>query len=381
LEPVIKEGLIFVIMVMVYASLVPVPGLAHNEDHTYTIYVPRGEVWEKHDLHVSTPFSLYEYYRGKNHDFDAPAKFVTPHALQPVADDVWSVCENLSSGQEVFVNAVLMLIHQIPYQASTVSYAIETIVNDNGDCDTLSYLAASILRAGGLDVVLFEYVAQKHTNLGVHLSSAPIYSSSTSATYYQYDGKRYYVAECTARGGDVLEDWMVGECPPELAGARAQIISISNCEGPSPATVSSHVDAPLTASLITITVSSDMIQVGDMVEIRGTTSPRLSDRRVVIYLSSSRFYWSVLQTLQTDASGSYSYQWKPSSKGPCYLRASVSGGEEHAVADSDTYILNVSMHSNAINTLITMGFTFMAVVSILVGFSATEIVKTIREFL
>jgi len=381
LEPVIKKGLIFVITVMVYASLVPVPGLAHNKDHTYAIYVPCGEVWEKHDLHISTPISLYEYYRGKNHDVDDPAKFVTPNTFQPVADDVWGVCEDLSSGEEAFVNAVLMLIHQIPYQASAVSYAVETIVNDNGDCDTLSYLAASILRAGGLDVVLVEYAAQKHTNLGVHLSSAPIYSSSESTTYYQYEGKRYYVAECTSRGGDVRDDWRVGEGPPELAGARAQILCLESCEGPSPATVSSRVDAPLAASSITITASSDTMQVGDMVELRGTTSPSSSGRQVVIYLSSSRFYWSVLQTLQTDASGSYSYQWKPSSKGPCYLRASVSGGEEHAVADSETYSLNVSTHSNAINTLITMGFTFMAVVSILVGFSATEIVKTIREFL
>jgi hypothetical protein len=381
LKLVIKTGLIVGIAVLVYASLVPASSLAHNKDHTYTIYVPRGEVWEKHALHVSTPISLYDYYRGKNHAFDAPAKFVTPNAFQPVADDVWSVCEEPSSGAEAFVNAVLMLVHQIPYQSSAVRYAVETLVIDEGDCDTLAYLAASILRAGGVDVVLVEYPDQKHTNLGVQLSYPPMYSLSKSAVYYQYDGKRYYMAECTSRGVDVQDDWRVGECPKELTGSRAQIISLRNCEAVAPATVSSYIDTPLATSSITISASSDMIHVGDTVEICGTASPHASDRRVVIYLSSSRFYWSVLKTLQTDASGSYLYQWRPSLHGPCYLRASVSGGEEYTVADSDTYTLTVLTQSNAINHLITMGFTFMAAVSILVGFSTIEIVKTIREFL
>lgn len=377
----IKTGLIVGIAVLVYTTLVPASSLAHNEDHTYTIYIPRGEVWEQHELHVTTPISLYDYYRGKNHACDDPVKFVTPNALQPVADDVWSVCEEPSSGAEAFVNAVLMLVHQIPYQASAVRYAVETLVIDEGDCDTLSYLAASILRAGGLDVVLVEYPDQKHTNLGVQLSCPPTYSLSKNAAYYQYDGKKYYVAECTSRGVDVQDDWRVGDCPKELTGARAQIISLRNCEAAAPATVSSYLDAPLATSSITITASSDTIQVGDTVEIRGTTSPLSSDRRVVIYLSSSRFYWSVLKTVQTDASGSYSYQWKPSIHGPCYLRASVSGGEEYIVADSNTYTLTIMTQSNTINNLITMGFTLMAAVSILIGFSTIEIVKTIREFL
>lgn len=375
------KGLILILAVMVYTSLVPVSSLADNTVHTYEVYVPSGEVWEKHELHVSTPISLYEYYRGKNHDFDDPSKFVTPNALQPVADDVWRVCEDPSSGAEAFVNSVLMLIHQIPYKASAVRYAIETLVNDEGDCDTLSYLVASILQAGGLDVVLLEYADQKHTNIGVHLSHPPRYSTSASATYYPYEGKKYYVAECTSRGGSVREDWRVGECPPELAGVQAQILSLRPCEDPSPATVSSRLDAPLAASSITITASSDTIQVGDTVELSGTTSPLSSNRQVVIYLSSTRFYWSVLQTLQTDSRGRYSYRWRPSLRGPCYIRASVSGSEEHAAADSDTYTLTISTQSNTINNLVTIGFTLMAAVSILLGLSATEIVKTIREFL
>ena len=376
-----NKSLLVTIVLLVSASLVADSAVKEDHTFTYDFYVPCGVSWERHILHVSIVPSLYEYYRGRSHDGDNPSQFVTPDAVLHVADDLWRNCKDSVFGEEAFANSVLMLVHQIPYKVSAVRYAVETLVNNEGDCDTLAYLAASILRAGGVDVVLFDYADQKHTNIGVHLSHTPIYSTSTSAMYYQYKGKRYYVAECTSRGVDVREDWRVGECPKELAGAQAQIISLETCEDPSPATVSSRLDAPLAASSITITASSDTIQVGDTVEISGTTSPLCSDRRVVIYLSSSRFYWSVLKTLQTDASGSYSYQWRPSLHGPCYLRASVSGGEEYTVADSNTYTLNVVTQSNTINHLITMGFTLMAAMSILVGFSTIEIVKTIREFL
>lgn len=150
--------------------ILPKSCYANTHDYTYDFYVHKGVYLEKHTLYVSIASSLYDYYRGKNHDFNNPAIFVTPDVLCPIAEDIWSICKEKPYQDEEFVNVVLMLVHQIPYEVSIVRYAIETLVNNFGDCDTLSYLAASIIKAGGLDVVLLEYEDQKHMNIGVHLA-------------------------------------------------------------------------------------------------------------------------------------------------------------------------------------------------------------------
>lgn len=366
---------------MVYTTFLPSSSLADNQDYTYELYVHSGVSWEKHVLHVSTVTSLYEYYRGRSHDMDDPSKFVTPDAFHHVAEDLWRVFKDKVYGEEEFANSVLMLVHQIPYEASVVRYAVETLMNDKGDCDTLSYLAASILKAGGLDVVLIEYTDRKHMNIGVHLSHAPVYSTSKSATYYNFTGKKYYVAECTSQGVDVRDDWRVGDYPKDLIGAKVHIRSLGQSEETSPAQVASSVDTSLAQSSITLTLSSDTYYVGDSVELSGSTSPRDPGRPVVLYLSSTRFYWSVLTTLETDSTGRYSYQWRPSLSGTWYIRASYSGVKEVAAADSETHTLTISLQADAVNNIVAIGFTLMAALSMLLSFSVSEIIKTIIDFL
>ena len=160
-------------------------------------------------LTVSLTSSLYDYYQSEDHEIYSTgdlAKFVTPTSLLPIADSLWSIY----SSDEDFANGVLMIVHQIPYEESTPqSYPVETIVENEGDCDLLSFIAASVMKAGGLDVVLLYYETRSHMNIGVNLSHEP--QDARSALYYHiYDGKRYYVAECT--GGNWENGWRVGEC-------------------------------------------------------------------------------------------------------------------------------------------------------------------------
>lgn len=308
---------------------------AANYDYTYELLNhPDGST--NYQLTISVTSSLYEYYRSKDHNvysYDF-AKFVTPNPLKPVADDLWSIY----SDDEDFANGVLMIVHQIPYVASgPQKYPVETIVENEGDCDLLSFIAASIMKAGGLDVVLFLYQTESHMNVGVHLSHEPNDARST-VYYYTHDGKRYYVAECT--GDDWRNGWRVGECPDIIRGVSARIITLEDCEQSSPGQVSSSYDA-LVASSLSLAVSTGFAIAGSTVTVGGSISPVLLGKNVTLYVSSSGSPLSALATVVTDSDGRYSYTWRPSSAGISSIRASWSGDAEYAGADSSTCTLIV----------------------------------------
>jgi hypothetical protein len=222
-----------------------------------------------------------------------------------------------------------MILHQIPYEESDPQYPAETIVENGGDCDTLSYLGASIMKAGGLEVVLLYYEHQSHMNLGVHLPQTPE-DSRSGAHYFSFQGRDYYMAECT--GGNWEKGWRVGECPREFEGVSAGVIPLDDCEQTSPGQVSSSYGS-LDSSAISLMLSSGFMVQGGTVTLNGSISPQLPSRNVTIYARLGSI-WSVLRTLVTDSNGIYSCEWKPGSAGMYQLRASWSGDSEYAGADS-----------------------------------------------
>lgn len=326
----------FVVTIFLLTALfLPSCCFAANYDYTYELLDhPDGST--NYQLTVSVTSSLYDYYRSKDHslhlyDF---AKFVTPSPLKPIADDLWTIY----SDDEDFANGVLMIVHQIPYvESAPQKYPVETIVENEGDCDMFSFIAASVMKAGGLDVVLLLYEAQNHMNVGVHLSQEPEDARST-IHYYSYEGKRYYVAECT--GDDWRNGWRVGECPDILRKASARIITLENCEQSSPGQVSSSYGV-LASSSLSLSVSSRFVIAGRTVTIGGSLSPALPRKNVTIYIRSGVSSWSVLIKIVTDSNGRYSFTWNPSSAGIYYIRAGWSGDADYAGADSNRFILSV----------------------------------------
>lgn len=312
------------------------PYLSFAANYTYSYWLldhPDGS--NRYRLTISVTSSLYEYYCSKDHNLYSLdfAKFVTPYALKPVAESLWSIYDD----EEDFANGVLMIVHQIPYKVSAPQkYPVETIVQNEGDCDLFSFVAASIMMAGGLDVVLFYYEAEKHMNVGVYLPHTPK-DTRSPVYYFDYNGKPYYIAETT--GGNWEKGWRVGECPDELKNALAQIIALDNVEQSSPGQVSSSYSA-LASSSISLTLSSTFIVQGGTVTVSGQMSPAGSNRTVTIYVGrGSR--WSLLGTVLTDSEGRFSYVWIPESAGTYYIRASWSGDSDYAGADSDIHTLMV----------------------------------------
>ncbi len=291
-------------------------------------------------LNVAISQSLYEYYQSQSHRLNTDddfAKFVTPYALEPVAESLWQIYTD----DEDFANGVLMIVHQIPYvETLPVKYPVETIVENKGDCDLFSYIAAAILKAGGLDVVLLYYKSEAHMNIGVSLSHEP-YDARDKVYYVTNDNNvKYYVAECT--GGNWQIGWRVGECPDDLKQAlkTVKVISLENTEQVAPGQVSASYQT-LTASSLSLTVSSIFLIQGGTITISGQLSPQLQNETVLIYLQENNSPWTILQTLTTDSEGRFTYVWKVETTGICYVRASWSGNEEYAGADSPIYAVTI----------------------------------------
>ncbi len=285
--------------------------------------------------------SLYDYYRGRSHrvgDDKYYASFVTPDAVRPIAENIRSVARS----DEEFASAVLMLVHQIPYAVSDIKYPVETLVDNSGDCDTLSLLAASIMKAGGLDVVFFYFKEANHINVGVSLPNTPHARLLLPLTYYEYNGKKYWVGETTP-----ALDWKIGDLPGELTGKNPVIIPIENTEQSSPSRVSSSLDGSLKPSSISISLSSDSSVVGGkegVLAVSGSISPAYSGKSVVMYVNQGGSPNAF--STETNDLGKYSFSWGFNSTGTYSIRTSWSGASDYAGADSEAFTVFVGFYQS-----------------------------------
>jgi len=323
-----SKTLLLITVLFIISYLLPY-GFSENYSQSYQLLdEPNGSTYYR--MNVTVQQSLYEYYIEKNHrlysnsDF---AKFVTPYALKPIADSLLEIYAD----DEDFANGVLMIVHQIPYEVTTPSeYPVETIVENKGDCDLFSYIAASIIKARGLDVVLLYYESQAHMNIGVSLSHVP-HDAREQAYYITYNNIRYYVAEVT--GGNWQNGWRVGECPDDLKTAPVQVITLENSEQWAPGQVSSSYET-LASSTISLIISPAYLIQGGTVTLSGQLSPALQNKTVTIYIKLNNSPWIVLGTATTNYVGYFEYVWNSEAAGICYIRASWSGNNDYAGADS-----------------------------------------------
>jgi hypothetical protein len=254
--------------------------------------------------------------------------------LKPIADSLRAIYPD----NEDFANGVLMIVHQIPYLATlSLKYPVETMVTNSGDCDLFSYIAASIMKSGGLDVVLFYYPSEEHMNIGVALSNEPQMTRG-NVDYFLYNGTRYFMAECT--GGNWQDGWRVGECPDELKNATAEIVPLENSEQSAPEQVSASYNT-LVSSSASLDVSSSFLIEGSELTLSGTILPSQQNVTVTLYIKANGLPWSELSTVSTDVNGRFEYVWVTNVSGLCYLRASWSGNDDYASSDSATKMVTV----------------------------------------
>lgn len=307
--------------------------LATAQDYTVSYQLlnhPDGNV--TYELNVAIPEYLHEYYVEKSHRLTSStafSSFVTPYALQPIADRLWDIYDN----EEDFVNGILMLVHQITYvQTAPAKYPVETMVDGRGDCDLFSFIAASVIAAGGLDVVLLYYEEQAHMNIGVHLSSAP-QDARDSVYSVTHDGIRYYVAEST--GGNWKDGWRVGECPADLKQVSAEVLPLEDAEQVAPGQVSASFTA-MEPSALSLEVSPSISIENGAITLRGQLAPEMSNENVTLYASVNSSPWAVIGTALTQPNGSFEYVWMAETAGLHAIRAAWSGNGQYTGAISLT---------------------------------------------
>lgn len=321
------------------AFCVPVSEETGNYESSFTFTIQNGYVRSDHTLYVSIPPSLRQYYDGKSHTLNGDgdyAKFITPGAVQSIADNIRNITLNAPYSDEEFVNAVLMIVRGINYVRSDAKYSVETIVDNQADCDGLSILAASILKAGGLDVVLLLYkgINPTHMNIGVNLDHMPIsHSWWTSPTGVEYDNKTYWVAECTS-----LSDWTVGDRPELLASDKPQVIPLNKCEKLPPACISSSLDSKMEKSSIFINLSTSDFNASGYertMNVSGSILPIFSNRTITFYANQPGYCPDSCVT-NTDEFGNYALLWNVTLPGTYNLKTSWSGFSNYSGSDSET---------------------------------------------
>jgi hypothetical protein len=335
------------------------------QDHTLSYQLlnhPEGNV--TYQLNVVVPDYLHEYYEEQSHRLTSSSefpKFVTPYALQPIADRLWDIYDD----EEDFTNGVLMIMHQITYVETTPGkYPVETMVDGQGDCDLFSFIAASVIKAGGLDVVLLYYEEQGHMNIGVHLSSAPEDARGT-VFYVTHDGRRYYVAECT--GGNWEDGWRVGECPSDLKQVSAEVVTLENAEEVAPGQVSASFTA-MEPSGLSLEVSPIISLQNSAINIAGQLAPEMPNENVTLYAKINSSPWTVIGTVVTQSNGRFEYVWIADIAGSHAIRAGWSGNELYTGAIS-------SAKSATVLPLFLTALIGVAVIAAVVGVVAVIVAK------
>ena len=277
-------------------------------------------------LNVEIPQTLNDYYVGLPHrsasDIDFP-KFVTPYAVKPIADAMRQIYSN----DEDFANGVLTLIHQIPYNGTVPEYyPVETLQMNNGDCDMFSLLAASIMKAGGLDVVLLHYESEEHMNLAVHLIDSP---NEARLPVYSIQNKNvtYYVAESTS--SNWKEGWRVGECPDDLKNATVSIVTLENSEQIAPGQVTASF-TKLSSTTLGMSMSPVFAVEGSSIKINGQISPPVSNQNVTLYASINGASWIIIDNVTTQTDGRFSYELKSKDTGDLRIQASWAGNSDYS---------------------------------------------------
>ena len=304
----------------------------------YTFHTNNGTTEIPHRLYVSIPGSLYNYYKNKNHNLfniSEYSNFLTPNIFKSFAENIQKVTDNDSNSDEAFVNAVLEIVQKIQYNSSGAKFPIETLLDYSGDCDPLSLLTASILKAGGLDVVLFYYETSpiSHVNVGVHLAEEPIYLYGNNVSYFEYKDKKYFTVETIA------DYWRVGDQPEGLVGVEPTIISLENFDNTSFLQISANLDSPLLPSLISLDLVPDFVQVKEgetFINVSGSISPEYPNQLVFVNIVyDSVFSYDIIKRVTTDEFGGYSFVWSFNSSGLYSFQTSWNGFQRYAGSVSE----------------------------------------------
>ena len=128
--------------------------------------------------------------------------------MEDIASQIKEQCDDYGYDEDQAIIEAINFVQSIPYELDIDSkgeedyskYPIETLYENNGDCEDSSMLLAGILKAMDYDVVFFWYLSG-HMAVGVKVDGMD------EGKYFEYEGEKYFYIETTGTG------WEIGEEP------------------------------------------------------------------------------------------------------------------------------------------------------------------------
>jgi DNA-directed RNA polymerase subunit M/transcription elongation factor TFIIS len=183
--------------------------------------------WTHNGLPYTTEFGIpedrYLDYKNKERGWccDGWDQFATPNdiTIKTIAKDISDV--SISTGDTCKACIAIDFVTSMVYEKDIdfnrnqeyPKYAIETIIDQRGDCEDTSFLMASILEALGIDTVILIY--SDHVAVGVACNDC-------SGYYYTHNGRKYYFLETTGAPGS----WEIGKIWGKYGDEQATIIDV-----------------------------------------------------------------------------------------------------------------------------------------------------------
>lgn len=188
--------------------------------------------WQHNGMQYSNEYSipedLYIYYRNypRNDYHYHDGRFATPNdiIIKNMAKDI--IDTSISTGETCKVCLAIDFVKSMTYQTDFAfiskpdypKYALETIIDQRGDCEDTSFLMASVLEAVGIDTILLLY--SDHMAVGVYCET-----NMCSGTYYTHNGRTYFFLETTHGGGS--GSWQIGQIWGKYGQESPRVIDVN----------------------------------------------------------------------------------------------------------------------------------------------------------
>ncbi len=183
---------------------------------------------QSYQLSYNFDEAVYYHYQGLSHkvrDYDDFLRFATPkdELLVDFAGELHKLTEKEGFDEVEEASFLLSFVQSLKYTADNVTtgigeyprYPIETLVDQNGDCEDTAILLASLAEALGIQaaLILLPDAAEDagHAAAGLAVNA--------TGSYYNSGELNYYYAETTSPG------WDIGEMP-ELDSSEAYVYAV-----------------------------------------------------------------------------------------------------------------------------------------------------------
>jgi transglutaminase-like putative cysteine protease len=191
---------------------------------------------KQHILSFSVPYDKYEAYHRANRPYwgirnlTSAAEYISSN--ETIITQIVEKIRSQTNSEEELANALLNFVqdkgHSLSvryYPTLELKYPIETLVEMGGDCDTHSFLYATLMKAAGFKVLLLytneTLSGQYHAATAIHLVNPPKNSLPNYAdSDFVYNGEKYYYAEPSQ------VYWRVGDLPPIFKELAFNIVPI-----------------------------------------------------------------------------------------------------------------------------------------------------------